>query len=85
MNLLSDNDFQVLKRAMIRNEEISMTRTLKDVSVTATTCPVTNPWTVSMVLQIRMAKGRYAWTQNFERVEEAQKKLDKWDARFRWL
>ena len=85
MNLLSDNDFQVLKRAMIRNEEISMTRTLKDVSVTAKTCCVDAPWTVSMVLQIRMSKGKYSWIQNFERVEEAKKKLDKWDTRFHWL
>ena len=85
MNLLSDNDFQVLKTAMSRNEEVSMERTLEDVSVSAKTCRVAAPWTVSMVLQIRMAKGQYSWTQNFENVEEAKHRLDIWDKRFHWL
>jgi hypothetical protein len=85
VNLLSDNDFHVLRKAMVRGEEISLERTLEDVSVSAKTCCVAAPWTVSMVLQIRMAKGKFSWIQNFENVEEARRRLDVWDKRFHWL
>jgi hypothetical protein len=85
VNLLSDNDFQVLKTAMSRNEEVSMERTLEDVSVSAKTCRVAAPWTVSMVLQIRMAKGKFSWIQNCESVAEAKRRLDTWNKRFHWL
>lgn len=85
MNLLSDNDFHALRKAMLRGEEISLVRTLGDVIVSAKTCCVTAPWTVAMVLQVRMAKGQYSWTQNFENVEEAKHRLDIWDKRFHWL
>lgn len=77
MSLLSSNDFDALRRAMYRGDEICMVRQLRDLEVTAKTCPVTYPWTVSMVIQIQVKKGQYSWIQNFETVEEAKQGLKK--------
>ena len=85
MNLLSDKDFQVLRNAIRQHEEICLVRSLRDVSITAKTCRVKEPWPTSMVVQVLMTKGDYRWTQNFQQVEEAKRQLDEWDERFHWL
>ena len=77
MNLLSANDFDALKKAMLRGEEICLERGLGDFSVTAKTCPVAYPWPVSMVVQIQVKKGDYSWSQNFETIEAAREGLKK--------
>ena len=77
MNLLSANDFDALRRAMYRGDEIRIVRQLRDLEVIAQTCPVTYPWTVSMVIQIQVKKGQYSWIQSFESIEEAKEGLRK--------
>jgi len=79
LNLLSENDFKTIRSAMMRCEEINLLRTLGDISVLAKTCFADDPWSVPMILQIQMKKGKYKCIQNFERVEDAQPQLDEWD------
>ena len=54
MSLFSANDFRSLKEAMRNHEELSLTRTKRGVTGTATTCRVRPPWDVDMVIQIRL-------------------------------
>ena len=77
MSLLSANDFDALRRALYRRDEICMVRRMGDLEVTAKTCPVTYPWTVAMVIQIQVQKGQYSWIQNFETIEAAKEGLRK--------
>ena len=77
MNLLSANDFDALQRALRRGDELRIVRQLRDLEVTVQTCPVTYPWTVSMIIQVQVKRGQYSWTQNFETVEEAKQGLKK--------
>jgi hypothetical protein len=60
-------------------------RELGDVSVTAKTFQVKDPWPVLMIVQIRMENKHCAWFQNFMRVEDAKKALDDWDDHFHWI
>ena len=85
MNLLSTNDFKFLKEAMILREEKFLIRTFRDLTVSAQTCRVDPPWTVDMIVQIRMEKGHISWVQNFKSVDAAKEYMDRWEERFHWI
>ena len=77
MNLLSDNDIDALKNAMLRHQETYMLRTLGDVVVRARTLRAEPPWQVDMIVQIQMEHGNVAWTQNFVDAEDAKRELER--------
>ena len=81
MNLFSANDFRSLKEAMRNHEEISLTRTKRDVTITASTCRVRPPWDVDMVIQIRLEQGNVTYLQTFKTVEDAKRSIHGWQKR----
>ena len=81
MNLLSAGDYRSLKEAMRKREEISLTRTKRDVTITASTCRVTPPWDVDMVVQIRLERGNVTYLQNFKTVDAAKQGIHSWQTR----
>lgn len=85
MNLLSTNDFKALKEAMTLREKKCLIRTFRGLTVSAETCRVDPPWTVDMIVQIRMEKGNISWVQNFKSVDTAKEYMDRWEERFHWI
>lgn len=72
MNLLSDNDLKTLQTALDSKLEITMTRTLGEITVTARTCRVGPPWPewVHTILQVRRTEGHIVQLQNFASIED---------------
>ena len=81
MSLLSAGDYRDLKEAMRNREEISLTRTKRDVTVTASTCRVSPPWDVDMVIHIRLEQGNVTHLQNFKTVDAAKQSVHSWQKR----
>lgn len=75
MNLLTDNDFHALQTALQRMDELTLTRSLGDLEITASVVPVRHPWPVAMVVQIRYRRGYKEWVQTFESVEQARRAI----------
>ena len=73
MNLFSANDFNQLKNAMQKHEEIVLQRTLGNLEMTAKTLPVTSPWPVDMIVQVKKEQGNVMWIQNFANIEDARR------------
>lgn len=71
MNLLSANDFDHLKNAMLRHEEIVLYRRLNDFQMTAKTLRASSPWPGDMIVQIRKEHGNVVWIKNFQSVDDA--------------
>lgn len=70
MDLLSDNDYRSLSKALSRMEEIALVRTLGQQKVRASTVTAGNGWPVAMLLRVERW-GQWYETQYFESVEEA--------------
>ena len=81
MSLLSAGDYRTLKEAMRNHEEISLTRTMRDVTITASTCRVSPPWDVDMVVHIRLEQGNVTYLQNFKTVDAAKESIHIWKKR----
>jgi hypothetical protein len=82
MGLLSANDFNALKEAMRYGEEIKLTRTLRDITITAGTYRVKKPpWDVDMIIQVRFEQGNITYIQNFKTVEAAKQQVYSWQTR----
>ena len=81
MSLLSAGDYRSLKEAMRNHEEISLTRTKSDITVTASTCRVSPPWDVDMVIHIRLEQGNVTYLQNFKTVDAAKQNIHSWQKR----
>lgn len=69
--LLSKNDQKALSQALRKRQEITLERTLGSRTVIAKTIPVSDPWDVLMIVQVKIIKPGYIQIQNFERAEEA--------------
>ena len=83
MELLSANDFKFLKECMLHQEEKTMEKNIRDLSIKASTHRVNPPWDVGMVLQIRMDKGNITYIQCFKSIEEAKQRVKSWEEMFR--
>lgn len=82
MGLLSANDFNALQEAMRCGEEVSIPRTLRDITITAATYRVKNPpWDVDIIIQIRIGQGNITYIQNFKTVEAAKQQVYHWQTR----
>lgn len=71
INLLSPNDLNHLRQAMEDRQEISLTRTLGDVSVRAGTSPAPAVWGCDMLVRLERREGERLYSrQYFRSVEE---------------
>ena len=79
MNIISDNDWKQLSEALRRLEPTSLTRTLWTLEVTAETSRAPNPWTVAMLVGVKVERnGRVEQRQWFESVEQAKREVRRW-------
>ena len=69
--LLSENDQKALAQALRKHQEITLERTLGDRTVIAKTIPVSFPWDVPMIVQVKIQKYGSVQLKNFERAEDA--------------
>lgn len=70
INLLSPNDLNHLRQAMASGQEISLIRTLGDVSVRAGTSPAPAVWGCDMLVRLERREGGLYSSQYFRSVEE---------------
>ena len=77
MNLFSANDFDCLKTAMLKHEEIVLQRNLGALEMTAKTFRVTPPWHVDMIVQIKKEQENVMWIQNFASIEDARRACER--------
>lgn len=80
MNLLSENDLRALQTAIDSRLEISMSRRMGSISITARTVRVKPPWPswVHTILQIRREHGNVTVMQNFVSVAELRSLWKEW-------
>lgn len=71
IRLFSENDQKALAHALRKRQEITLERTLGNKTVIAKTMPVSDPWDVLMIVQVKIIKPGSVRMQNFERAEEA--------------
>lgn len=69
-NLLSPNDLEQLRRAMASGQEISLTRTLGSLTVTASTTRAAPVWECDMLVRMERSCGCVYSSQYFRSVEE---------------
>lgn len=70
VNLLSPNDLNQLSCAMVSGQEISLTRTLGNFSVTASTTKALPVWACDMLVRLERTQGHVYTSQYFRSVEE---------------
>ena len=75
MPILSANDWSALQTALQRMDELTLTRSLGDLEITASVLPAGRAWPVAMVVQVRCSKERVEWVQTFESVEQARRAI----------
>lgn len=71
VNLLSPNDLEQLHRAMASGQEISLTRTLGALTITASTTRAAPVWECDMLVRMERSCGCVYSSQYFRSVEEA--------------
>lgn len=76
MTLLSNNDISALSTALRRMQQLTLTRTLDGVELTAEVRPAAPVWRVAMVIQVKVKEGSVQWVQTFESVEEARRNIE---------
>lgn len=70
VNLLSPNDLEQLRRAMASGQEISLTRTLGALTITASTTRAVPVWECDMLVRLERSCGCVYSSQYFRSVEE---------------
>lgn len=70
VNLLSPNDLEQLRRAMVSGQEISLTRTLGALTITASTTRAVPVWECDMLVHLERSCGCVYSSQYFRSVEE---------------
>lgn len=68
--LLSKNDLDQLRKALAAGREISVTRSLRDLTVTASTCRGSSAWGCDKLIRLEQSRGPVYSTQYFRSVEE---------------
>lgn len=68
--LLSENDLDQLRQALAAGREISVTRSLGKLTVTASTSRATPAWGCDMLIRLERSRGPVYSTQYFQSVEE---------------
>ena len=70
VNLLSPNDLEQLRRAMVSGQEISLSRTLGNFTVTASTTRAVPVWECDMLVRLERTQGHVYSSQYFHSVKE---------------
>lgn len=68
--LLSGNDLEQLRQAAASGQEISITRTLRGLTMTASICKASPAWGCDMLIRLEQSRGPVYSTQYFQSVEE---------------
>lgn len=68
--LLSESDLKQLRQATVSGREISVTRTLRDHTMTASTSKAAPAWSCDMLIRLEQNNGRVYSSQYFVSVEE---------------
>ena len=68
--LLTNNDLTYLQSALAAGREISLTRSLRDLTMTASTCRGAPAWGCDMLIRLEQSRGPVYSTQYFRSVEE---------------
>lgn len=68
--LLSENDLKQLRQATVSGREISVTRTLRDHTMTASASKAAPAWSCDMLIRLEQNNGRVYSSQYFVSVEE---------------
>ena len=75
LNLFSAKDLDRVEKAMAEKEQISLTRTMGDVSQTVSTSPATPVWGCPMLVRLEKTKRNLYSTQYFKSVKEMEESL----------
>lgn len=68
--LLSGNDLEQLRQAAASGQEISITRTLRGLTMTASICKASPAWGCDMLIRLEQSNGSVYSTQYFVSIEE---------------
>lgn len=79
-HLISQNDWARLRAALLALEEISLTRSLGDLTVVAWTARASKAWPVAAVVGIMATRPGTMVRKYTESVEAAQAALERWRA-----
>ena len=69
-NLFTENDLDQLRQALAAGREISLARSLRGLTVTASTCKGSPAWGCDMLIRLEQSRGPVYSTQYFRSVEE---------------
>lgn len=69
-NLFTENDLDQLRQALAAGREISLARSLRGLTVTASTCRGAPAWGCDMLIRLERSRGPVYSTQYFRSVEE---------------
>lgn len=69
-NLFTENDLDQLRQALAAGREISLARSLRDLTVTASTCRGSPAWGCDMLIRLEQRYGGVYSTQYFASIEE---------------
>lgn len=68
--LLSEHDLDQLRQALVAGREISLTRSLGELTMTVSTSRGTPAWGCGMLIRLEQRRGHVYSTQYFQSVEE---------------
>ena len=69
-NLFTEKDLEQLRQALAVGQEISLTRTLRSLTMRSSTCRASPVWGCDMLIRLEQARGPVYSTQYFRSVEE---------------
>lgn len=69
-DLLTSKDLDQLREALAAGREISLTRSLRGLTMTASTCKGSPAWGCDMLIRLEQSRGPVYSTQYFQSVEE---------------
>lgn len=69
-DLFTSKDLDQLRQALAAGREISVTRSLGELTMTASTCRGSPAWGCDMLIRLEQTRGHVYSTQYFQSVEE---------------
>lgn len=69
-DLVTSKDLDQLRQALAAGREISVTRSLRGLTMTASTCRGSPVWGCDMLIRLEQTRGHVYSTQYFRSVEE---------------
>lgn len=78
MELLTREDYRMIRRAMDHRREITLTREAQGSAATVATHAAPPVWGVPMVVQIRVETRGMSWIQTFSSVPDLVKAVQSW-------